>query len=159
MNIGKYDKLIERILREAGVPGTTHERLKSELASWASSRGYTKVFSSFQSGATPDVLRSTPDRIYLFVGDAKDSSNETPDNTETLQRIWSYIQEFAALLADPRYKGGLIAIATDNRQATSAWVIALNTLARMAGITESSGSPPSFNVIETSPGKTWITYW
>jgi hypothetical protein len=159
MDSHDFDKLIQRILREARAPGSEHERLKSELAQWAQSKSYTKVFSRFQNGGEPDVLRATPDNAYLFVGDAKDAKNETPDNSETLQRIWNYVQEFTRLLGNPSYKGGYIAVATNSAQAAASWVIALNALARLAGITDGQGNGPTFKPIESKPGKTWIVYW
>ena len=66
MSAHGFDKLIQRILREARVPGDEHERLKDELALWAQSKGYTKVFSRFQNGGEPDVLRATDDNTYLI---------------------------------------------------------------------------------------------
>jgi hypothetical protein len=159
MTLSRFDKLIAHILKEAGAPGATHELLQEELTKWAQANGYSKVYQQFQNGARPDVLRATADDLYLFVGDAKDSSNETPDNAETLQRIWTYVQEFGNLLGDPRYKGGTIAIITDSAQAASQWVIALNLLARMAKITGYAGAPANFQVEETNPGRTWIIHW
>ncbi|MDX9976369.1 MAG: hypothetical protein RBU21_25565 [FCB group bacterium] len=152
-------KIVAHILKEAKAPGTTHERLRSELAAWAEKQGYLRVYQHFANGAIPDVLRSTQDDSHLFVGDAKDASNETPDNAETLQRIWTYVKEFAGLLGDPRYKGGTIAIATNSAQAASQWVLALNLLARMAKITGPNGSAPAFRIEEIQTGKTWVVHW
>jgi hypothetical protein len=100
-------------LREAAGPGPEHERLKGELAAWANVRGYAKVYSEFRSGNKPDVLRGTPNDKYLFVGDAKDATNETAENTDTVARISGYFRDFAILLGDPGYRGGLLAIATN----------------------------------------------
>lgn len=156
----EYDKIIARILREAGGPGAEHERLRGELAAWANARGYTKLYSEFESGSKPDVLRGTPDDKYLFVGDAKDSANETAENTETMARIAGYIREFARHLGDTGYRGGLLAIATNSAAAAAAWVPTLNILARAAGITAGAvRTPPNFQVVVVSAGQTWVVYW
>lgn len=159
MALSEFDKLIQHILREAKAPGPEHERLRGELSSWAVSRGFTKSYKTLPNGSEPDVLCTTPEDEYLLVGDAKDSANETADHSETLQRIWTYVQEFAGLLGTPRYKGGHIAIATNSKSAASGWVVALNTLARIATITGANGSAPDFQIVETAPKTTWIIFW
>jgi hypothetical protein len=155
----KWDKIIARLLVEAGAPGEEHERLKSDLAEWAESQGYSKVYSSFKSGSRPDVLRATGNDHYLFVGDAKDAENETPEVEETLQRVEAYVKEFASLLGGGGYAGGIIAIATNDEGAAEDWVDELNALARLAGITGSEGQQPSFSVLEYKPSHTWIISW
>ena len=147
------------MLCEAGAPGEEHERLRSELTNWAIAKKYTNEYTQLKSGAKPDVLRGTEDSKYLFIGDAKDSANEDSTNGETLKRIQGYFQEFANLLGENGYKGGILAIATNLAEAAASWVPALNTLARTAGITSKEGGQPNFIVIETRPGKTWIIWW
>lgn len=159
MDRDRFEKMVRRILREAGSPGAEHERLLAELAEWAASMGHSEESVQFTSGARPDVLRRTSDNEFLFVGDAKDAENEDATNGETLKRIQGYLQEFAALLGKNAHKGGILAIATNSATAAADWVPALNTLARTAGITGKGGELPNFKVKMTKHGKTWIIWW
>ena len=159
MDRDRFEKMVSRLVREAGAPGAEHERLLAELAVWAASMNYKVENAQFTSGARPDVLRRTSDNEFLFVGDAKDSENEDATNGETLKRIQGYFQEFAARLGGNEYKGGVLAIATNSAEAAADWVPVLNTLARTAGITGKGGVQPNFKVTETRQGKTWIIWW
>ncbi len=96
---------------------------------------------------------------YLFCGDAKDSTNETVDNSDTLKRIRGYFDEFAAVLGEDGFKGGLLAIATNSEKEAQRWAPVLNTLAAAAGITGSDGTPPNFEVERILNQKTWVTFW
>ncbi len=159
MDRDRFEKMVSRVLREAGAPGAEHERLLAELAEWAASMNYSEESVQFTSGARPDVLRRTSDNEFLFVGDAKDAENEDATNGETLTRIQGYFQEFAALLGKNAHKGGILAIATNSAAAAADWVPALNTLASTAGISGKGGGQPNFTVTVTRPGKTWIVWW
>ena len=159
MDRDRFEKMVSRLLREAGAPGAEHERLLAELAEWAASMNYKEESVQFNSGARPDVLRRKSDEEFLFVGDAKDAENEDATNGETLKRIQGYFQEFAARLGGSVYKGGILAIATNSAKAAADWAPALNTLARTAGITGMGGEQPNFTVTETRQGKTWIILW
>ena len=159
MERDRFEKMVSRLLREAGAPGAEHERLLAELAEWAASMNDKEEYTQFTSGARPDVLRRTSNNEFLFVGDAKDSENENATNGETLKRIHGYFQEFAARLGGNGYKGGVLAIATNSAEAAADWVPALNTLTRTAGINGKGGELPNFKVKMTKPGKTWIIWW
>ncbi len=98
-------------------------------------------------------------KIYIFVGDAKDSNNETSSNNETLSRIQNYFCEFASLLRQGYCKGGILAIVTNSLESAKEWVPALNILARIANITGENGTPPDFKIENTNPGRTWIIWW
>ena len=154
MERDRFEKMVSRILREAGAPGAEHERLLAELAEWAASLNYKEEYAQFTNGARPDVLRRTSDNEFLFVGDAKDAENEDATNGETLKRIQGYFQEFAVCLAANGYSGGILAIATNSAEAAADWVPALNTLTRMAGIIGKGGEQPNIKVMVTKPGKT-----
>jgi hypothetical protein len=159
MDRDRFEKMVSRLVREAGAPGAEHERLLAELAVWAASMNYKVENAQFTSGARPDVLRRTSDNEFLFVGDAKDAENEDATNGDTLKRIQGYFREFAARLGETAHKGGILAIATNSAEAAADWVPALNTLACTAGITGKGGVQPNFKVTETRQGKTWIIWW
>lgn len=152
-------KIFARILREAGAPGAEHERLKAELTQWAIGLGYATVYTRFESGSEPDVLRGNKEFHHLFVGDAKDASNETVDNADTLKRLHGYFVEYASLLGPEAFAGGHLAIATNDGAEASRWCPVLNTLARTANLTGASGARPDFQSVETNPGRTWIVSW
>jgi len=155
----QWDKFAARLLKEAGAPGPEHERLKASLHLWAETKGYVTVYAELPNGARPDVLRTTKDEDYLFVGDAKDAANETPDNEDTLERLAIYIDEFSSLLGNPSYKGGMIAIATNDAGIAEEWIPALNTLACKAGVTGPNGVRPCFKIIKLKDENTWIIGW
>ena len=150
-------KLLKALME--GKPGTEHERLLKELKKWAKSKNYILEFRSFNNGSKPDVLMGFSDELYLFVGDAKDSNNETTSNSETLLRIQNYFCEFAKLLGPGHYKGGILAIATNSLESAKEWEPALNILARIANITGENGTPPDFKIENTNPEKSWIIWW
>jgi hypothetical protein len=151
-------RLVQEILNEAR-PGQEHERLKRELTTWAGARGYMKVYPQFQDGCTPDVLRTNVSRRFLFVGDAKDATNETADNANTLERISGYFKNFHDLLGPELYSGGELAIATNDAQEATRWVGALNVLARQARIVAGDDSKPNFAVEPLPEHSTWIIHW
>jgi hypothetical protein len=81
MERDRFEKMVSRLLREAGAPGAEHERLLAELAEWAASMNYKEEYTQFTSGTLPDVLRRTSDNEFLFVGDAKDARATGQCNT------------------------------------------------------------------------------
>ena len=159
MNKDNLTKLIERLLAEGGGPGPEHDRLQSDLKSWAVDRGFTVEHSSFKSGARPDVLRSDARKAYLLCGDAKDSSNETVDTSDTLKRNRGYFDEYASLLGDNGFAGGHLAVATNSEAEAKRWMPVLNTLASSAGIIGEGGTPPDFRIVNLSGKSTWVVYW
>lgn len=148
--------LIARLLREAAGPGAEHERLRRRLDAWAKERGYAKAYKALPGGGEPDVLRVDEADKLLFVGDAKDAENETSDRRDTVVRIQGYLNEYADLLST--FRGGIIAIATNEEDAAHDWASALNLLARFAGIVGPKGARPSFKVEKVDEG-TWIAWW
>jgi hypothetical protein len=156
MRDNELKTLIARLLRESGAAGEEHERLKKELDQWAVLQGYSKAYRALPDGGEPDVLRVNPSKVLLFLGDAKDAENETSSRRDTLLRIQGYLGEYAALLET--FKGGVIAIATNNEDAANNWVGALNLLTKAAGIVGSDNAPPRFRVEQTG-SSTWIAYW
>jgi hypothetical protein len=159
MAYDQWDKFAARMLREAGAPGPEHERLKKSLHLWAKEKKYVTMYSELPNGSRPDVLRTTKDKEYLFVGDAKDAANETPDNKDTLVRLAIYIDEFSSILGNSGYKGGIIAIATNNADIAEQWIPALNTLACKASLTGPNGARPAFKTIKLKNERTWIIAW
>ncbi|MEK8019164.1 MAG: hypothetical protein VSS75_020020 [Candidatus Parabeggiatoa sp.] len=135
-----------------------HKRLQEDLKNWAIKRGYPSP-DELPDGSKPDVIRSDENES-LFIGDAKDATNETPSNTKTVKRIKNYIQQFALLLDKKKRRAGIIAIATNNEQAAKNWVTTLNTLCIEAGITDPrTNSEPNFDITKLQKKNTWIIWW
>ena len=152
-------RLVDAILHDA-VVSNEHKRLQRDLDAWASSLNYPTVYRSLPSGCEPDVLRHHSVSKMLFIGDAKNAENETASNSDTVQRIGGYIQEFANLLKGPSVRGGIIAIATNDAQAAQDWVTTLNVLCTRSGITGGAeNAPPHFTVQKLQDKNTWITWW
>lgn len=142
----------------SGGPGREHERLKEELDNWAKSQGYRDPYSKLAADAIPDVLNGR-EKSFLFVGDAKDAESETPEKQETVLRISKYFKEFVKLLGPTgTWRGGILAVATNDKLAAESWTPVLNTLASNARIVSSSGAPPNFTVFQYS-SNTWIIWW
>jgi hypothetical protein len=158
MNESSFKKLVREILEES-LPSPEHERLKEDLTAWANAYGYTKPYPKLPNGSEPDVLRTGENDFhsYLFVGDAKNSENETVDNSETVSRIQTYFHQFGRLLS--KYEGGCLAIATNSVEEARRWVPVLNILARAAKLTSGVPTPPDFRVVQIPGKNTWVTYW
>lgn len=153
----KTKHLIESLIKEAK-ESLDHKRLKEDLAVWANSKGFVRVFSGFNDGTIPDVLRTDNSKQFVFVGDAKNADNETKNNPATLRRLQNYFTQFAGCLRQG-YKGGFFAIATNSESEAKNWIPALNFLAKAAGITGSLNRPAIFRVVRLAGKKTWIIYW
>lgn len=146
------------LLKEGGRPGAEHRRLEAELKRWAEQNGYREPLDGWADGTKPDVLHQDGDGC-LFVGDAKDAKHETPSNSETRGRIENYVHQFARQLR-AGCDGGVIAIATNGKDAAYEWVDALNQLAREAGITAPRRAHPTPDfVVETVDTRTFIVWW
>lgn len=154
MNEDDFKKLVRKfLLREAA--GQEHKRLESILDAWAVQLGYEKRYTQLPNGQRPDVLRDFNESV--FIGDAKDATNETPKTTQTLRRIDSYMQQFGYLLVRG-YHGGHFAIATNDGEVAQEWVAVLNLLAIKEGLSGPDHTAPNFKVLEVNED-TWIVYW
>lgn len=102
------------------------------------------------------MLRVAEGDKLLFLRDAKGAKNETSRRRDTAVRIQGYIHEFADLL--PTYRGGTIAIATNDEAAAQDGAGALSLLARFARIVGPLHSPPAIKV-EKIDQRTWIAWW
>lgn len=105
--------------------------------------------------AYPTPCADSEDTL-LLVGDAKDSSVETTDDSATVSRIGGYIRNFASQLS--HYMGGTIAVATNSADEAAKWVPVLNTLAKAATLTDASHRPPDFKVDHFAT-RTWVVRW
>lgn len=153
----KREERVRRLLAEAA--GDEHERLKAALSTWAISKGFSTEFGRLASGI-PDVLRGTnATPSYLFVGDAKDSTNETADVFATWERIRGYMRDFGTLIANGSIKGGFFAIATNTRKAAERWVPFLNAMAESEELVAAgTANSPDFRV-EAVDARTFIVMW
>ena len=90
----------------------------------------------------PDVLLEDSNG-NLFMGDAKDSENETVDNDATTKRIAKHIKEYSRIYKRGEISGGCIAVATNELDAANEWKTWLNSACSHCGLIN-----PSFSVSE-----------
>ena len=145
------------LVRQAGAPGPEHQRLRNELAAWAKWKGYTYPYGRLADEVIPDVVKGNDAKTLLFVGDAKDAENETSETGETVARIEKYFKVFSNLLGQ-QWKGGILALATNDRNEAVSWTSVLNNAASNAGLITGTGDKPNFSVYEYS-SNTWIVWW
>jgi len=146
-------KIVKQFLREAGAPGAEHERLKRDLADWATSEGFVSELPELDGGQ-PDVLRESG--RYLFVGDAKDSRHETPENEETVARLLNYFIEFARRVKGDAIDGGYVAIATNDQDAAEVWAALIAAVFSVLGIERRDKRGPG---VLYRGENTWIAWW
>jgi hypothetical protein len=140
------------ILKQKILEGQEHKRIKTKLTQYANSIGYTKKV-TFKNGMEPDVLFLNVDDDNLFMGDAKDSANETVSNKDTTSRIAEYVKEFSAKLNARKICGGIIAIATNDKDAALDWKEWLNETCEECNLRN-----PDFE-IEYTADDTFIVLW
>ena len=149
----KYSKMVKVILEKIA-ESDEHKRLKVVLDAWARKKGYANIWPTLPNGQKPDVLRTKG--AFVFIGDAKNGENEGPHNAQTVSRLHGYVREFRALLAT--YKGGVIAVATNDETWAKQWVICLNVLAISEQLIDENENIPNFRV-EKIDDSTWVTWW
>jgi len=145
------------LYQQAGSPGPEHQRLRRELSTWAETRGYKRPYAKLTDEVIPDVVKGDEVNRFLFVGDAKDAANETSEKEDTVSRLEKYFREFAKLLGQ-NWKGGTLAVATNDKEAAVSWTRVLNDVAVAAGLSATGGARPNFTVYEYS-SNTWIVWW
>lgn len=136
-----------------------HCRLKAELEDWANYHGYIWNINTLPGGKQPDVLRRALYHPSLFLGDAKDATNETPNRSDTFERVNGYVQEFGIHLRNRTYSGGQIAIATNSFPAARNWRMAMQRMTNWAYIVSlPSNGPVDFHITDVCNGQTWIIH-
>lgn len=100
--------------------GDEHLRMRRILKKYAESLGYGLQYDGFPKGSFPDVLLANWNN-ELFMGDAKDSNNETVNKEATTDEISKYLEQYSFLMENSDIKGGAIAIITNNEFAASEW--------------------------------------
>ncbi len=149
-------KTIAAFLQKIGVT-ETHEGLQAVLDRIAEKWGYEEPVT--MPDCEPDVARINRKNgsVILFIGDAKVAKNETPSNHDTVRRIRHYISIFARLLGTKRIQGGIIAIATDEKEAAEKWRGCLNNLAASYGLSNDAGGP-DFSIKRVNESA-FIVFW
>lgn len=105
-----------------GAPGPTHESLKEKLQKKAETLGYTKEPITKLEECIPDVfLVLQKNSRCVFIGDAKDSDNETIHNKKTLERIIKYIDKIDEAICFGDFDYVRFAIATNDEKAIDEW--------------------------------------
>ncbi len=130
---------------------TEHKRLESALKAFATEHEFVREV-TFKNGMNPDVLLMKGSNL-LFLGDAKDSQNESPSNQETADRIYGYIKTFTDCIRSNEIDGGCIAIATNDLSSAKDWKVWLNRVCMQCGLQN-----PNFK-IKTSTANTHIVFW
>lgn len=133
--------------------GQEHERIKKILNAWAVLKGYSQKCKI--TNLQPDVLRIqvNDEKRYLFIGDAKDSKNETSTTKETTERISNYFQRFYSYLQKKSIENGILALATNSELEANNWIPVLNKIASGVGLTD-----PAFEK-QKLDNNTWVIYW
>ncbi len=144
-----FGEVFDSIKNLSEQEGEEHKRLRKELKIWANKMGYNNDGPSFKE-IYPDSVFVNQDKQKLFVGDAKDASNENPDNKETGDRIRKYLSKFLSFLQNGKYKEGIFAILTNDQKVAEKWRLFLNKI--------SSNEKMNFKNEEIKPGKTWIVW-
>ena len=140
---------------KCSAPGKTHEKLKTRLAIFAQKHGYDHSPIFDLPGCTPDVFLASNQIDSVFVGDAKDSSNETVGNNQTLERIKKYIAAVKDCLIAKQCKYVRFAIATNDEKAVDEWTETLEKLFEESGFMDSNSSVVSF--AKKYDNEAWIT--
>lgn len=152
-----YSKLVRKIaLIKEAKESEVHKSLTDKLLNYATENDFTTKITNFPNGLNPDVLQYNETNGYLFVGDAKNSQNETSDVEETYKRIFNYVNEFSRLLStNDNIKGGCVVIATDSKEEADKWK---NTLDLMAIINDLQDSKGNFSLSDISKvdDNTWF---
>lgn len=151
----KISRLKNLLIKEA--ISIIHIRLELELKKFAQGKGYVHE-ENFMLESNPDITLFSSNYENFFMGDAKNSKNESPSVKTTVERIEKYIKEFSDLLKEKIIKGGIIAIATDNLEISKEWVVKLNELCTSYNIADTQQNPPNFKVQKTSE-LCYIIYW
>lgn len=143
-------------LVKEGAPGREHEGIRGSLLRWAIHKGFeVEITDALASGGQPDVFRSDKGGGLIFLGDAKDSENETTQRFATFERIRGYWEEFTALITAGPYRGGIFAIATNSKGEAELWAGRLADFAAKTGLMTGTGIEASGGVEEIAR-RTWV---
>ena len=145
---------LSRILN-CSAPGPVHESLRETLTQYADKMDYNLEPSFELPGCRPDVFFESTQEKSVFVGDAKDSSNETAGNDQTLERIKKYISAVKNCLKKKQCQYVQFAIATDDKESIDEWKKTLQALFKKSGFVNKNFP---FTIFTTFQFKgAWIT--
>ena len=136
-------------------PGPVHESLRKTLIQYANKKNFTLDPSFELPDCQPDVFFESSQDNAVFVGDAKDSRNETVGNNQTLERIKKYIAAMKDCLIAKQCKYVRFAIATNDEKAVDEWTESLEKLFEESGFMDSNSSVVSF--AKKYDNEAWIT--
>lgn len=145
MNIFLRNFLDKRIIN-CSAPGPIHESVRETLTAYAKHNGYSEAPIFDLPDCKPDVFLASSDYDSIFVGDAKDSKNETAGNTQTLERIKKYISTVKKSLKKKEYEYIQFAIGTDDEDAIDEWTETLQDLFEEYGFVNKDSQTVSFDV-------------
>ena len=143
-------------------PSPEHHQLEAKLYKFAAKLGYpmTRL-----DNPAPDVIVELDPDVYIphptlpkiFLGDAKVSKNEGPNNAKSSERIWLYVATFARAVRAGDIHGGVLAIITDTEARAKEWADALAEMTTDAGLTGERGGQPVFNSEKFRSA--WVVWW
>ena len=136
-------------------PGPVHESLRKTLIQYANKKNFTLDPSFELPDCQPDVFFESSQDNAVFVGDAKDSRNETVGNNQTLERIKKYIAAVKDCLIAKQCKYVRFAIATNDKKAVDEWAKTLQALFEESGFVYKGFSFVFFFTIQFNGA--WIT--
>lgn len=169
MNKDDMDKRVDIYLKSLTENvGKEHQRLTDVLIRLGKKYGYVihNTLPEKIRKALPKILpnKNYPDvtgiqRNHIFIADAKDAnSNDRPSNKETLERISSYVKEFAKKTLSENSEGD-IAIATNDYDAALEWKDCLEKLCEEYGVTQKPlGTKAKFYVYKIDESTYVITH-
>jgi hypothetical protein len=115
-----------------------------------------KKYKNFSDGSIPDLLCVNLSRKILFVGDAKDATNETVHNSDTIERINKYFLNAQNCVSPSSQLSKLsFALITNNLKAANEWRTFLKKIAEHYGFCNRPDGSVEFQCIQINP-KTWI---
>ena len=97
-----------------------HKRLQALLATWAKKNKYQKPC-KLSDELIPDVCFMNEKGTVLFIGDAKDSKQETPSNQKSCERIKNYLDSLSNYVTLRKVKSGFLIVATNTKEAAVDW--------------------------------------
>jgi hypothetical protein len=138
-------------------PSDEHYRLVHELREWLTRKAEhmglkVSELECLPSGRKPDVLLGEKRYNLIFLGECKNLTFESPERTATRKRLQEYMEELHSLFESGKARGGIFAVAVNDRTKTQTWVDFLDGLAKEAEL------GTGFRV-ERTGRKTWVLWW
>lgn len=141
-----------------GNEGKVHKELRERMEQFANDKGFTLQVEDFPNDQYPDIFRSNDNGVWIFIGEAKDSKNELPTHSAVVDQLKEYIEGFKYHLGR-EYRGGILAVATDDEIAAKEWKLVMDALTKDAGLVDKDGKEPNFTIKKLDEEESYIIWW